>query len=378
MMEPVNQKFRVKAIVVSPLSIGQGAEKDWVKGVDYIDRNGWLFGLNMEKMVAAGISIERLSSLFAEGKISEIVDLLGDRLETVCDYKKKMPVRSDNPVKTFYYNPVTRKYSLVGSSLKGAIRSALFHSFTKNDDVKELKERKGKINSSVFGSPEEGTDFMRFIRVGDFDFDATDLVNTKIYNLQKPESSWVGGWKHNFHSTTGRFSETGFNTLYECLMPGAVSEGVILISPLLFNLIHKEQYYGLEKKELMDGYDGSSTATRLFRIINTATKDYLSREIKFFSTYGQAEKSDRILSSLHAYRDMVSAIPEQNPTECVIKMSAGSGFHSITGNWQFRDYTRTGEYPSGFHKGKQMYKSRRIACFGDQLTPMGFLKLQLV
>ena len=378
MMEPVNQKYKVKATVVSPLSIGQGADRDWVKGVDYIDRDGWLFHLNLEKMAGAGISIDRLSALFADGKVSETADYLGDRLEVVCDVKKKMPAWSDNPVKTFYFNPFTGKYSLVGSSLKGAIRSALFHSFTQRDSVYELKGLERRINSFVFGSTEEGTDFMRFIRVGDFDFDATELVNTKIYNLQKSGTTWVGGWKHGARSTDHHFAETGFNTLYECLMPGAVSEGVILISPLLFHFIRKEQSYESQKKNLMDGRDGGNPATRLFRIINSATKDYLTREIEFFSTYDQAEKSDRILSSLRRYRDLVSAIPEQNPTECLIKMSAGSGFHSITGNWQFPDFTRTGVYTFGPNEGKQRYKSRKIACLGDQLTPMGFLKLQLV
>ncbi len=378
MMESVNQKYKVKATVVSPLSIGQGAENDWVKGDDYIERDGWLFHLNLKKMVAAGISIDRLSDLFADGKVSEIADFLGDRLEKVCDFKKQIPAQSDNPVKTFYFNPFTGKYSLAGSSLKGAIRSALFHSFSMKDDVYELKERKNKINSSVFGLTRDGTDFMRFIRVGDFDFDATELVNTKTFNLQKPESSWVGGWKHSFHSTNVHFAETGFNTLYECLMPEAVSEGVILISPLLFHFIRKEQSYESQKKDLMDGRDGGNPAMRLFRIINSATKDYLTREIKFFSTYDQAEKSDRILSSLRRYLDVVSAIPEKNPTECLIKMSAGSGFHSITGNWQFPDFTRTDVYTFGPNEGKQRYKSRKIACLGEQLTPMGFLKLQLL
>lgn len=42
-------------------------------------------------------------------------------------------------------------------------------------------------------------------------------------------------------------------------------------------------------------------------------------------------------------------------------MSAGSGFHSITGDWQFSDYTNTEIWKDGRNAGKMKYKSRKIA-----------------
>ncbi|MDR3272567.1 MAG: hypothetical protein LBT29_03675 [Flavobacteriaceae bacterium] len=38
-MDTLNQKFNIEITVLSPLSIGAGAEKDWVKGIDFVVKN---------------------------------------------------------------------------------------------------------------------------------------------------------------------------------------------------------------------------------------------------------------------------------------------------------------------------------------------------
>lgn len=59
-------------------------------------------------------------------------------------------------------------------------------------------------------------------------------------------------------------------------------------------------------------------------------------------------------------------------------MSAGSGFHSITGDWQFDDYSKTGTWTNGKNTGKQKYKSRKIAIHDDKFDLMGFVKISLL
>ena len=59
-------------------------------------------------------------------------------------------------------------------------------------------------------------------------------------------------------------------------------------------------------------------------------------------------------------------------------MSAGSGFHSITGDWQFEDYSRTGVWDFGRNQGKQKYESRKIAVYGEHFDLMGFVKLTAI
>ena len=370
-MKTVNEKYQVTATVVSPLSIGQGAEKDWVEGVDYIRDGGVLYHLNLQMMADAGIPMHELSALFASGRIEDTRQFLIGRLDDIYDFSMAMPVRSANPVKTFYFNPVTEHYVLFGSSVKGAVRSALFHAFTKDIPAEELLRKKNALNDYVFGSMTDGSVFMRFIRIGDFDFDETELVNTKIYNLQiTDQGSWIGGWKHQTKNTDDRFNPVGFNTVYECLMPGAKAQGTILVSPLLYRKVDAPFNFKSEKDVLMAG----SPITQLFKIVNDATRTYLEKEIQFFEEYSQAENADRILASLRRYHDMVSAFMDSGGKECLIKMSAGTGFHSITGDWQYDDFTDTG-FDERF--GKKRFKSRKIACYNGHFTPMGFLKLRI-
>ena len=87
--------------------------------------------------------------------------------------------------------------------------------------------------------------------------------------------------------------------------------------------------------------------------------------------------------------NLLKLIPSDN-TYCILKMSAGSGFHSITGDWQFDDYSidsislrKNGktERSYGFDKmGKlsKSAKSRKIAINGDSLSLMGFVKIRPV
>ena len=370
-MEPINHKYEVNATVVSPLSVGQAGEKDWVEGIDYIWSDNTLHHLNLDMMAEAGIPMHELSALYAAGKTDEIRAFLIKKLDDIYDFSLAMPVQSANPVKSFYFNPITGKYVLFGSSLKGAVRSAIFHYLTQTVPASELRQMGHSLDKHVFGDMTKGTDFMRFIRIGDFDFDETGLVNTKIYNLRQDDTGqgWQGGWKHQARLTDGRFNPTGFNTVYECLMPDAQSKGSIMISQILYEKVSPNQ---MSFKREKDAIMTDSPIQQLFKIINDATLDYLTKEILFFETYSQADYSDRIIDSLRRYHEMASSFTESNGKECLIKMSAGSGFHSITGNWQFNDYTDTG-YDTRF--GKKRYKSRKIACYNGHFTPMGFLKL---
>lgn len=369
-MESINHKHIVRATVVSPLSIGQGGEKDWVEGIDYIRDKGILYHLNLEMMANAGIPMQELSALYASGRIEELRSFLIGKLDDIYDFSMVMPAGSANPIKTFYFNPITGAYVLFGSSLKGAIRSAIFHELTREEPTDVLLGKKKSLDRHVFGEMKDGTNFMRFIRVGDFDFEETGLVNTKIYNLQKRGGEWVGGWKDQAHFTSDKFNDKGFNTVYECLMPGTQADGFIMVSPLLYNLVSAPMSFKREKDAIFTG----SPICKLFTIINEATLDYLKKEIAFFKEYPQAEHSDRILSSLNKYREMADSFTESQGKECLIKMSAGSGFHSITGDWQYDDFTETG---FNQRNGKKNYKSRKIACYKGTFTPMGFLRLSI-
>ena len=85
----------------------------------------------------------------------------------------------------------------------------------------------------------------------------------------------------------------------------------------------------------------------------------------------ETDKTDDILDSIE---ELLKQIPSDN-SYCILKMSAGSGFHSITGDWQFDDYTKAPLDRKRVREGKVNPKSRKIAVLKNQLSLMGFVKL---
>lgn len=362
----VNKKYPIEIQILTPLSIGTGGENEWANGVDYVQKNNNVYVLNMQKIVDAGIEAERLSYLFVNGDTDGIVRLLTGKLDTISDKVFSLSVSSNNPIKTTLKNELYGTPLIAGSSLKGAIRSILFSYFRSDENGKTAEEK-------VFGSLKAGEEFGRFIKFSDVEFHDTQLYNSKIYNLRLSEDNWTGGWKHEMRKTTGSFISSGFNTIYECVEPGEKGVGTIMLSDKSFDLFHKyvqtEMPYFKKKEKLIH-----SDIRTLFEIINNHTRAYLHKEKEFFETFS-AENSDKIVDSID---ELIYKIPTNN-SSCILKMSAGSGFHSITGDWQYDDYTDTGEWEaSNRNAGKLKYKSRKIILDKGRFDLMGFVQISLI
>lgn len=369
-MEGINKKYNIEIEVLTPLSIGAGAEKDWVRGVDFVVDNHKLYKLNLKKMVKAGLRPEELSNFFANKNKDGLKSKLAGKLDVVSDSIIPCPVESDNDVKAFVKNQMTGKPMLVGSSLKGAIRSVLF----------DYLGGRSKDGQEVFGSSTVGDEFMRFIKISDAEFDETSLVNTKIFNLQK-KGAWQGGWKHGQNETSSNYEATGFNTLYESLMPGQLGVALLMMSEVAYNKFGKEKQP--HKKDDKKRPILSNGITELCKIINKHTKRYLEKEKAFFKKYA-TDRTNEIVESID---NLLKQIPQDN-SYCILKMSAGAGFHSITGDWQFEDYSinhvtlkRNGGTDKSFGVDKngqdaKSAKSRKIAGYGNSMSLMGFVKLK--
>lgn len=366
----MNERYEIQLEVLTPLAVGAGTDKDWARGTDYIVKGDKAYILDLQEAFAQGCDLNKLSFLLSKSDEKGLCDLFGDNLSKFSKYIFDLPVESSNPIKAFLRNQLHDKPLIAGSSIKGAVRSALFNYFRTHE----------KNEREVIGFIKEKTDFMRFIQIGDIETDATSLVNTKLFNLWKDgdRNVWHGGWKNGFQSTFKYFKSAGFNTLYECVMPGAKGQGYIkfVTDSFLASLIDKKIYdnttYAIEKKELLKG-----GIEELFSVINHYTWEYLKREEDFFYKYREAERSDDILDGIN---DLFNIIPKDNSC-CIMKMSAGSGFHTMTGDWQFDDFTRTGFNPKIFKdKGVKVprFKSRKIAEFNNGLTLLGFVKISRI
>lgn len=372
-MEELNKKYPIEIEIVTPVSIGGGAEKDWVNGLDFVESRKKIYKLNLRRLFHpdSGVDVERLLPLFERKDKQGVLRLLGNKLDAVSEATFDMNFSSTNDIKAFIKNELSGKPIIPGSSLKGGVRSVLF---------KELKDFGLNSEQSVFGDSNKGDEFMRFIKFSDVEFNQTGLVNTKIFNLQREEDykSFEGGWKHGKTETSSIFKPSGFNTIYEALMPGQKADGVILLSNKMFESFYKSNSMDVscfkveDKRLLLD-------VSNLLQCINSHTMAYLNKEIDFFEKY-QADRVEFILENLYEIRSRLNSLPSSS---CILKMAVGSGFHSITGDWQFDDFSIDKVIESnGRNRGcfnlQPSAKSRKIAIAKDSFSLMGFVRLRLL
>ena len=359
------KRYPIELEVITPLAVGNGNDKEWIKGLDFVQKDDKVYILDLHKAVEQGVDVGRLTNLFLRYDEKGILQLLGNKVDKVAKYVFKSPMRTDNRIKAFVRTQFFDKPVVVGSSLKGAIRSALFKCLRSTE----------KSNEEVFGTMKDGTDFMRFIRVGDIEMPSTILVNSKIFNLRGHGTQWQGGWKHGGtrdgdSHTTGEYAPQGFNTLYECIAPGQKGLGSISLAGNAYDLLERYGHAAISHADRKHNLI-HAPISELFKIINNITKAYLTKEKHFFEQY-PAQRTDEIVSHIEYLINMI-------PTDgsfCLLKMSAGVGFHSITGDWQYDDYDITDLWTGGKNKDKKKYKSRKIADFNRQLQLMGFVKLR--
>lgn len=363
-----NKNYYIELEVVTPLCVGGGNDREWMMGSDYVVHEGKAYVVDLHRVAECGIDLVKLSDCLVRQDIKSIVNLLKDHLPEVSVYTFDMPSETEENIKSFLRSQLHDAPLVAGSSLKGAIRSVLFAHLRDGE----------RDNAAVFGSLRDNTDYMRYIQVGDIELPKTSLYNTKLFNLRGfgKDADWNGGWKHGRNNTTDKFLASGFNTIYECAVPSAKGYGIINFKDYGFRMLldntRKEVAHRQEKMKIV-----GSDIQYLFRIINDHTRAYLLKEKDFFSYY-DADRTSEIVRNINVLLD---SIPADN-SFCLLKMSAGSGFHSITGDWQYADYTKTGFNVGTTRQGnkiiKKKYKSRRIVQCDDTLTLMGFVRLTCV
>ena len=287
-MEGINDKFYIKLSTLTPLAVGDCSEKNLVNGVDFVIDKGYLYKLNLQKILDSGIDLFKLTTCFE--KKEQLKEVIGNRIENVTDFKILLSSSLDinsfsNPVKVCVKNQLTGRPVVPGSSLKGAISSVLLGFFFKKD-YSDSGMDKPDVNS-IFGKPDDGTNFMRFIKFSDIEFDATSLVNTKIFNLWMDSGQWRGGWKNNKNETEKNIMINGFNTVYEVIPAQSSGIGAIMMSKMLYDRVNSKikDNYASKKEKIMASVNHKLAS--LFRVINDHTKSYLEKERVSFPFLGQ-------------------------------------------------------------------------------------------
>lgn len=381
MIEPddntLTQVFRVQ--VLTPTHVGGASENHWQPGLDFITRDAKTWILDFEKLYVK-FSPELLSRSLERGGDS-LQNLLRD--ENLSSYSSKFfPVTTDSSeIKRHVFNGLNGKPFLPGSSLKGSVSSIFLNHFYRkfhlrggNDIVKNVL---GNFDNSI----------MRFFQFTDVSFKESQLISTKIFNLHKNNGKvWEGGWKQSGRETNSQFRPSGFTTTYECLKVGDAATMTLSFKRRKIDRLN--QFRALESaKSALPPTDAAAKWLDEFsfatfcQLINDHTLNFLRKEITFFEKYNFDANTGYVLKNLRKL--LAEAQGLDSSKECILRLAAGSGFHSITGDWQYDDFVETGDHDRGKNAGKRKYKSRKLAFEKDsagqwEFWPMGFVKLSMI
>lgn len=369
-----SEVHHLKIHVLTPLHIGGPQEKHLKEGLDYLQEADKIWLFDQARMINI-FGLNTYCAAIEKGK-SGIVDLLKGRkmpLDQISAGYLTLAGKAEDyhtQVKEAAYG----KPILPGSSLKGSARSVIFKRLFRESGASAgpilVRRKENKFSpppeDEFLGKFDRG--LMRFIQCPDTFFEKISLYNTKIFNLSGKGDALFGGWKHELKGgTNATFKPEGFTTAYECIAPGSTGAIRLGFDRLMYERCTREGMLPNGAKRLYT----KSFLEVLLKDIYNHTAEYLKKEIAFFRKYTLPE-TDLILESLENIQR------KNTPETPVLRLAHGSGFHSITGDWQYDDYCDDQDINENTRKKK--YKSRRLAferaADGQyRFLPMGFIQL---
>ena len=419
-MRNITEDIEIK--VLSPLHIGCGKELKYgldflVKGnaVSIIDYHNLYDNLLKKSNDATALSNELAKTIISRDNLSSFCENHFSKGDTSIFKKKKYTIQNisvtPETIKCLYCNPLSNLPTIPGSSVKGAIRSIILNlilsqetkdslrknnekiienqieltnltgknTYTDKNRIKELKRdiRVSMVKMSQYFNSPDIKDLMSCIRISDFTLTSetsAELYNTNIFDLSGQDKKWHGGWKVAQNKTESKRKPRGFNTFYECISPGTIAEGKISLRGDVLDLMVKK---GLITRDAINSYIFFERIENLFYTINLHSISYLEKEIDFFTEY-ETDGTHQIIESLTEIKNQIPT--DSTPKACVLKMSAGSGFHSITGDWMYPNHIEP--YDAHLHpfskETKIPYKTRKIVEVNNHLSEMGFVKLTMI
>ena len=358
MREYIFTNYAVDIQVLTPIHVGMGQDRNYIRGIDFV--------LNAEK-----IKLLNNNELFKKIQENDLMEPYLEKLGNG-DFKSL-----EIFIEQFLHHPnvVFKEYPLIGkpkedikrqmqtglgstiipgSSLKGALRSILLAHFkTRFGNTLPENTLLGKVADSL----------LRFVRIGDaaFDDNETSVFITKIFSgdLSPKTGNSLGNWKDKRQGGHSHdFNMEGFESYYEALNPDAQSSVAIQLGT---DLPEKLKKYALGKNFKNDrevanvvnyaALDGKNIHD-FFAIIQQHTNTYIDKEIAFFNTFKNKTMGDTIIKQLMMLKEINN---QQNA--CVMRVGAGVGFHSITGDWQ---EVSKDHLTAKFNKGKLFINTKEI------------------
>ncbi|MCC5917270.1 MAG: type III-A CRISPR-associated RAMP protein Csm5 [Cryomorphaceae bacterium] len=405
-------KNNITLEVISPVHIGGTQENHFAMGMDVFWENGKLYRISINDLEPYFDNhlISQITAANSKNEIHKSLRNKGVRFSELARESWSCPYQPEqSEVKAMLRDGLGKKL-IPGSSIKGALRSHLFRAISlrntyiienqrenvkRSSNIKNLKKdinnfEKGLLNVKIQTGKNRKDDMqlLRFLHISDFSFTASEIYPVKIYNLKKDDNKWGGAWKHanrrnDLKNNDWDFRPKGFVTHYEALAPNFKASGRMVFNKPPKEGGYRESAIEFEKKYRDLFSDSPSMLLDLFSQVNLNTSAYLEKEIAFFKKYFDDDYiGDKQIVPF--YNQLKSEL-ETLKNACIFRLGSGSGFHSVTGDWLYKDHISSVENPMPtFMSGyiKNFTKSRKLAFQKSDeglpnFYPMGFIKLSI-
>ncbi|NRB54274.1 MAG: type III-A CRISPR-associated RAMP protein Csm5, partial [Saprospiraceae bacterium] len=272
----LNTTVDIQLEVLSPLHIGTAGEKLWKQNIDYFYTGDEVVIVDQTKLIRALIeattddgtsALQAFQSRLASGRNWDLEGFLEecdiDPVEVqVASYPVEIePAAEIRPlIRTGYGQTI-----IPGSSIKGAMRSVLFHYLYQQDlargDAPE-KELFGNISNNL----------LKYIRPGDAVCHETTITNSELFNLYQEYGNWESDYKPGFIVST------------ESFVRGATAKFRLAIADGLHRRL--KEINSRSREDLIPRHAGkivdvTDPISHLFTIINDYTRTHLERELAF-------------------------------------------------------------------------------------------------
>lgn len=241
-------------------------------------------------------------------------------------------------INEFKKNVFNQPY-IPGSSMKGAIRTAILWYILKNDsnklqDVinirqkmikqnpKNPKKADNKILESIFGK-DPNYDFLRVLQVSDtapISINELEVSETKVLTTTQNNNY---GWK-KLPRYTKKDPQMATSIFVESLRKteNAISSLTIKIDDFLLedDIARKLGFNG--KQNFIKSISEICNSKSISEICNSYAKEFINNEIDFFNKY-------HLPNLVNAYDDLLDKIPSNN-NAFLLHLGWGSGWHGMT------------------------------------------------
>ncbi|ACM61755.1 CRISPR-associated Csm5 family protein [Caldicellulosiruptor bescii] len=324
--------------VLTPTIIGG---QDKIQSFEFVREGEYLYFLNFDKLFE--------QNLFKDSFIEELSRELssGARDFNIKDILKKYSIDFKKAVKyTLRLEGVTSPYREVvafvksagrfyipGSSLKGAMRSSMTKALSKNllqfyesalSNAYQKVLNRNRVDpkfvsrdadEKIFGTPYESP--FKYLRVSDSSFvgqESAGIFEIKVLNICSNQPKWF--------SRNGNIDDPKQATaiVAEGLKPGVKLYGSIKVEKDLIE--GNAAVKGLKEKLLASGLS-SSPYEFVAQILNSVAKDYIQKEMTFYSKYNQKQ----IVSE---YQRLLNILNSLDKNKFLLQIGFSTGYLSKT------------------------------------------------